>query len=104
MMYVREGIASILEVNSEAPLEVSALQSATFSAFSGDTIVMRNPHRQKTLDFLLLAGKPLREEVAMAGGPIVMNTEQEIYDAYQQLADGTFLERDIVVQQQANKK
>ena len=34
------------------------------------------------------------------GGPIVMNTEQEIYDAYQQLSDGTFLDRNIALRQQ----
>ena len=39
---------------------------------------------------LLLAGERLREPVAM-GGPIVMNYDSEIQDAYRELRDGTFL-------------
>jgi redox-sensitive bicupin YhaK (pirin superfamily) len=40
--------------------------------------------------FLLLAGKPLREPVAW-GGPIVMNTREELRQAFQEYQDGTFL-------------
>ncbi len=40
--------------------------------------------------FLLLAGKPLREPVAW-GGPIVMNTREELRRAFQEYQDGTFI-------------
>jgi redox-sensitive bicupin YhaK (pirin superfamily) len=40
--------------------------------------------------FLLVSGHPLSEPVAWRG-PIVMNTEEELREAYQQLRDGTFL-------------
>ncbi len=40
--------------------------------------------------FLLLMGKPLKEPVAW-GGPIVMNTEEELEIAFHELDDNTFI-------------
>jgi hypothetical protein len=40
--------------------------------------------------FLLVSGKPLQEPVAWYG-PIVMNTQKELQDAFQELERGTFL-------------
>jgi redox-sensitive bicupin YhaK (pirin superfamily) len=40
--------------------------------------------------FLLVSGQPLKEPVAWYG-PIVMNTEEELYQAVQELRDGTFI-------------
>lgn len=40
--------------------------------------------------FLLVAGKPLGEPVAW-GGPIVMNTQEELYQAFEEYENGTFL-------------
>jgi len=40
--------------------------------------------------FFLLAGKPLKEPVAW-GGPIVMNTKEELNEAYKELDEGTFI-------------
>jgi redox-sensitive bicupin YhaK (pirin superfamily) len=42
------------------------------------------------LRFLLISGKPLREPVAWLG-PIVMNTQQELRTAFNELDKGTFL-------------
>lgn len=39
--------------------------------------------------FLLFSGKPLGEPVAWAG-PIVMNTREELAQAFRELDDGTF--------------
>jgi hypothetical protein len=40
--------------------------------------------------FLLVAGKPLREPVAWAG-PIVMNTDEELAQAFREYREGTFV-------------
>ena len=40
--------------------------------------------------FLLVSGRPIREPVAWHG-PIVMNTEEELREAYAELRDGTFI-------------
>ena len=40
--------------------------------------------------FLLVSGKPLEEPVAWYG-PIVMNTQQQLRQAFQELEEGTFL-------------
>lgn len=42
------------------------------------------------LRFLLLSGAPLREPIAW-GGPIVMNTRDELMQAFQELDKGTFI-------------
>lgn len=42
------------------------------------------------LRFLLFSGKPLREPVAW-GGPIVMNTHEELELAFQEIRSGTFI-------------
>jgi len=40
--------------------------------------------------FLLVSGKPLEEPVAWYG-PIVMNTQEQLREAFEELQDGTFL-------------
>lgn len=42
--------------------------------------------------FLLVSGKPLQEPVAWYG-PIVMNTQDQLREAYRELKDGTFLKK-----------
>ncbi len=42
--------------------------------------------------FLLVSGRPIEEPVAWHG-PIVMNTQQELREAYEELRAGTFIER-----------
>ena len=56
----------------------------------GDTITVTtedNPVR-----FLLISGKPLNEPIAW-GGPIVMNTQAELANAFEQYQNGTFLKQ-----------
>lgn len=44
----------------------------------------------KGVRFLLISGRPLREPVAWYG-PIVMNTQEQLRQAYAELRDGTFI-------------
>jgi len=54
----------------------------------GDEIVVRaGPEGMR---FLFVSGRPLEEPVAWRG-PIVMNTEGELRQAWRELADGTFI-------------
>jgi hypothetical protein len=45
---------------------------------------------EKGSRFLLFAGKPLKEPIAW-GGPIVMNTQEELSTAFKELDEGTFI-------------
>jgi hypothetical protein len=56
----------------------------------GDEIVVQAG--EKGIRFLLASGKPLQEPVAWYG-PIVMNTEDELQQAYDELRQGTFIRR-----------
>ena len=47
---------------------------------------------EKGLRFLLVSGKPIQEPVAWHG-PIVMNTQKELEQAFSELDQGTFLKR-----------
>ena len=44
----------------------------------------------KGVRFVLFAGRPLHAPVAW-GGPIVMNSRQELEKAFEELEDGTFI-------------
>jgi redox-sensitive bicupin YhaK (pirin superfamily) len=54
----------------------------------GDEVVVQAGERG--IRFLLVSGKPLEEPVAWYG-PIVMNTQEQLQKAFQELRDGTFL-------------
>lgn len=57
-----------------------------------DSIVVRSGN--KGARFVLLAAKPLKEPVAW-GGPIVMNTDEELNLAFRELDNGTFIKQKI---------
>ncbi|HEY7285095.1 MAG TPA: pirin family protein [Vicinamibacterales bacterium] len=54
----------------------------------GDEVVVQAG--DEGIRFLLVSGKPIDEPVAWYG-PIVMNTEQELQQAYAELREGTFI-------------
>jgi redox-sensitive bicupin YhaK (pirin superfamily) len=55
---------------------------------SGDEVAVQTG--EEGIRFLLVSGKPLEEPVAWYG-PIVMNTQQELQEAFEDLERGTFL-------------
>lgn len=57
---------------------------------SGDEIVVQAGG--EGIRFLLVSGKPLEEPVAWYG-PIVMNTKEQLQQAFAELRDGTFIKR-----------
>lgn len=57
---------------------------------SGETVSVQA--QDKPLDFMLASGEPLGEPVAW-GGPIVMNTEDELRTAFRELEEGTFIKK-----------
>lgn len=56
---------------------------------SGDEITVQAG--DEGIRFLLVSGKPIQEPVAWAG-PIVMNTQEQLKQAYSELRDGTFIQ------------
>ena len=72
-----------------APNDVGECSNTTLVMFAdGDQIVVTAGGQG--LRFLLMTGKPLREPIAWQG-PIVMNTEEELVQAFQEYQKGTFL-------------
>ncbi|MCK5483600.1 MAG: pirin family protein, partial [Gemmatimonadetes bacterium] len=55
---------------------------------SGDEVTIQAG--DEGIRFLLVSGKPIQEPVAWAG-PIVMNTQEQLKQAYSELRDGTFI-------------
>jgi hypothetical protein len=81
--YVYEGKGRF---GAAAASEVAAGQLAVLGPGDGVTV------ETGPLDarFLLVSGRPLREPVAW-GGPIVMNTQEELRKAFEELRAGTFI-------------
>jgi redox-sensitive bicupin YhaK (pirin superfamily) len=69
--------------------QTTELENRSLALFnSGDDVVVQSGNRG--VRFLLVSGKPLREPVAWHG-PIVMNTQGELRQAFMELENGTFL-------------
>lgn len=73
--------------NGEESIDLTGNRS-TILFDSGDSVTVRAGDRG--IRFLLVSGKPLEEPVAWSG-PIVMNTEEELRQAYAELRVGTFI-------------
>eukprot|EP01119_Soliformovum_irregulare_P024831 TRINITY_DN9004_c0_g1_i1.p1 TRINITY_DN9004_c0_g1~~TRINITY_DN9004_c0_g1_i1.p1 ORF type:complete len:349 (-),score=84.17 TRINITY_DN9004_c0_g1_i1:24-956(-) len=85
IMYSFEGNAEITTRSSSQRLET--FQTALFEK-DGDGIEVSNPN-QTPLQFMFLEGKPFKEPIA-ARGPFVMNTQQELQQAWIDLRNGEF--------------
>jgi redox-sensitive bicupin YhaK (pirin superfamily) len=98
--YVFDGAGSFRDASRPAAVRTELVGSSSEAASEeagdrslvlfdrGDEVVV---HAGETgIRFLLVSGKPIEEPVAWYG-PIVMNTEAELQQAYAELQDGTFI-------------
>ena len=74
-------------MDTEPPRDIDNRSLVLFD--SGDEVSVDTADEE--IRFLLVSGKPLQEPVAWYG-PIVMNTQEQIREAYKELKEGTFLE------------
>ena len=84
--YVIEGAGTFGVVDGTIPRIIDAETVVIF----GDGDKVQASAGDKSLRFLLLYGKPIREPVAWYG-PIVMNTREELRLAFEEYQNGTFL-------------
>jgi redox-sensitive bicupin YhaK (pirin superfamily) len=75
-------------VDPNAPVVYDAKNHSLVLFDRGDEIVVQAG--PEGIRFLLVSGKPLEEPVAWYG-PIVMNTQAELQQAFRELNDGTFI-------------
>ena len=74
-------------LDTTPPAETDNRSLVLFGA--GDSVLVRAG--QQGVRFLLVAGRPVEEPVAWYG-PIVMNTQEQLRQAFAELRDGTFLQ------------
>jgi hypothetical protein len=98
--YVFEGSGSFRDASKPQPVRTDRVGSTGGEVLeftgnrslilfdSGDEVTVQAG--DKGVRFLLVSGQPLQEPVAWRG-PIVMNTDEEIRQAYLELHDGTFI-------------
>ncbi|HXV75903.1 MAG TPA: pirin family protein [Candidatus Polarisedimenticolaceae bacterium] len=84
-----EVVDGVTGVAAEAAPERVGNRSLVLFDRGDEVVVHAGEHG---IRFLLVSGQPLREPVAWRG-PIVMNTDAELRQAFAELDDGTFLER-----------
>jgi redox-sensitive bicupin YhaK (pirin superfamily) len=77
----------VLSGSGSAGAEKAAIQTGQLAVFdrTGDAVTVAAGN--ETLEILLLGGRPIREPVAW-GGPFVMNTKLEIYQAFEDFHAG----------------
>jgi len=75
--------------SNRAELQEAGDRSLILFDRGDEVVVQAGPHG---IRFLLVSGKPLQEPVAWYG-PIVMNTEAELQQAYDELRAGTFIKK-----------
>jgi redox-sensitive bicupin YhaK (pirin superfamily) len=98
--YVFEGSGNFRDASEPRPVPTDVIEAPMGTAEeeagnrsivlfdSGDGVTVQAG--DAGIRFLLVSGQPLEEPVAWAG-PIVMNTQEELRQAYAELRDGTFI-------------
>jgi redox-sensitive bicupin YhaK (pirin superfamily) len=75
----------------EGPDSSAPVASGT-AALLGEGDVFKAVGGQEGARFLLVSGRPIREPIAW-GGPIVMNTREELDEAFAEIRAGTFIRK-----------
>lgn len=70
--------------------EEKYLEAANGVLFNMDSDIIKFRAGKENTRLILLAGKPLNEEISW-GGPIVMNTSEELSKAFEELENGNFI-------------
>ncbi len=83
----QDTLRETLQMNGDERIEWSGNRSLILFDNGDDVTVQAG---ENGIRFLLVSGKPLKEPVAW-GGPIVMNTQQELQQAFVELRNGTFI-------------
>ena len=81
LLYIIDGTGSVAQ---------TPVSDGTLVLFGDGDELAVSADGSSGLRFLLLSGKPLQEPVAWRG-PIVMNTQQELEEAFRELRDETFI-------------
>ena len=77
-------------IDGDAVISGQAIPSKTAVLFGQGDFITIGAQPESPLRFIFFSGKALHEPVAW-GGPIVMNTEMELNQAFRELRDGTFI-------------
>jgi hypothetical protein len=98
--YVFEGSGSFRDASKPQPVRtdhVGTTDGEVYEFTGNRSLVLFDSGDEVTVQagddgirFLLVSGQPLKEPVAWRG-PIVMNTDEEIHEAYLELRNGTFI-------------
>lgn len=92
-LYLIDGTLAADEALAEFEEKACAILMAASSGSSSEFDEVRVKAGPGGARFLLVAARPLKEPVAW-GGPIVMNTEEELNEAFRELDEGTFIKHD----------
>ena len=77
---------------NDSDLERDRLVGNGHLVFFGDGDEVSVTTEDESVQFLLISGKPIGEPIAWYG-PIVMNTQEELQTAFEELEHGTFIRR-----------
>lgn len=92
-LYLIDGTLAADAAMKEFEEKACAMLMAASSGSSSDFDEVRVKSGPAGARFLLIAARPLKEPVAW-GGPIVMNTEEELNQAFRDLDNRTFIKHD----------
>jgi len=92
-LYLIEGSLAADEALVDFEEKACALLMSASSVMNSDYDEVQVKSGAEGARFFLIAAKPLKEPVAW-GGPIVMNTEEELNEAFRELNNKTFIKHD----------